>query len=448
MWLIQTIFAFIVAVVVLVTVHEFGHYWVAKRLGVKILRFSIGFGQVLWSRRIGRDNTEFALAAVPLGGYVKMLDEAEGEVPEQERHRAFNRQPLWIRAAIVSAGPLFNFLFAILVYTLIYQFGITDIKAIVGEVSPNSVAARAGLQSGDQIIAVNGTATPHWQTVLQATLPAMLDQEDSIYTVQTEGLYEKQLTVATSELSLDDIAEGQFLQHLGLTPFRIPLPAQAGQVIANSAADRAGLQEGDRILSLNGEKVADWTNWVKYVMARPNQPIVTEIERQGERHTLTLTPDNIDGVGRVGVYAPRILIPEDYLTTEYYGFFESIWKGTVKTWDVTILSLRFLGKIVLLEVSLTHISGPIGIAQYAGMSASNGIITFLTFLGVFSISLGVMNLLPIPVLDGGHLLFYFLEWVKGKPVDEETQFFFYRIGLSLLLGLMGLAIFNDLGRLL
>jgi regulator of sigma E protease len=438
---LQALLAFAVVIGILVTIHEFGHFWVAKKLGVKILRFSIGFGNPFWSRRFGKDKTEFAIAPIPLGGYVKMLDEREGEVAPEELHRAFNQQSLKVRTAIVFAGPLFNFLFAILAYTMMYMYGVTGMAALVGEVTPQSVAEQAGFNVGDQIIAVNGQPTLRWSSVIEASLQQMLDdKQELIYSVKNRQGYESNLRLNLGNLTVDDIAGGEFFQKFGMRPFRPPLPALIGEVTANSAAEQAGLKRGDKIIKLDNQEISDWTALVKYIIQRPEQDIRVEIERNHQQLSLILRPDNVSGKGRMGVYAP-------YFVTERYGVWKAFTQGIEKTWDMSVLTLRLMAKMLTLQISYEHISGPISIAQFAGQSAQLGIAIFLSFLGLVSVSLGVLNLLPIPLLDGGHLFLYLIEGIKGSPVSENTESVLQRVGLTLLIGLMGLAVFNDLGRL-
>ena len=435
---LEALLAFAVVIGILVTIHEFGHFWVAKILGVKILRFSIGFGNPFWSRRFGTDQTEFAIAPIPLGGYVKMLDEREGEVAPEELHRAFNQQSLKVRTAIVFAGPLFNFLFAILAYTMMC---ITGMAALVGEVSPQSVAEQAGFHAGDQITAVNGQPTLRWSSVIEASLQQMLDdKKELVYSVTNRQGYESKLWLNLENLTVDDIAGGEFFEKFGMRPFRPPLPALIGEVTANSAAERAGLKRGDKIIKLDNQEISDWTALVKYIIQRPDQDIRVEIERNHQKLSLMLRPDNVNGKGRMGVYAP-------YFVTEHYGIWKAFILGAEKTWDMSVLTLRLMAKMLTLQISYEHISGPISIAQFAGQSAQLGIAVFLSFLGLVSVSLGVLNLLPIPLLDGGHLFFYLIEGIKGSPVSENTESILQRVGLTLLIGLMGIAVFNDLGRL-
>jgi regulator of sigma E protease len=442
MLVIQALLAFIIVIGILVTVHEFGHYWVARRLGVKILKFSVGFGRPLWSRRFGKDNTEFAIAAIPLGGYVKMLDEREGEVAAEELHRAFNKQPLRVRSAIVFAGPLFNFLFAIIAYTMMYMVGVTGMKAIVGEVTPQSLAEQAGFVSGYQIIAVNEQSATRWDSVMETSLQELLDNKQQlVYSIKDQYNRQYDLTIPVNNISIDDIADGQFFEKIGFQPFRPPWPAIIGEIMPNSAAEKAGLQYGDKIISMDNQPVKDWQAWAKYITDNPDKNINTIIERDQQQIELILKPDNINGKGRMGVYAP-------YYVTESYSLWPAFINGINKTWEMSVLTLSLMAKMLTLQISHEHISGPISIAEYAGKSAQLGFNVFLSFLAIVSVSLGIINLLPIPLLDGGHLFFYFIEWIKGSPVTETTEILLQQIGLILLLSLMGLAIFNDLQRIL
>ncbi len=450
--IIQALFAFIFVIIILVTVHEFGHYWVAKKLGIKILRFSVGFGKPLWSRKFGQDQTEFCLAPIPFGGYVSMLDEREGDVSSEELHRAFNRQSLKVRAAVVFAGPLFNLIFAVFVYAAMYMLGITGMKAIVGDVELESIAARAGFQSGYQIVAVDEQPTLRWDSVAQATLNGLIDKQTQLkYTVQDERTYQYTLNLNISQLSLDDVARGSLFEKLGIMPLGIMdlLPAKVGKVVPDSPAERDGLQVGDHIVVQDGQAVKNWDAWATYISQNPEKAIETEIERNGQRVTLILTPERTeDGKGRMGIYVEgKYQVPDEYLTTEHYGPVSALGMGVSKTWEMSELTLRLIWKMLTLQVSPKHISGPITIGEIAGKVTQKGIISFLMFLGLISVSLGILNLLPIPVLDGGHLFMFGIEAIKGSPLKEASELFLQRIGLTLLLALMGLAIYNDLFRL-
>jgi len=447
-----SLLAFIVAIGVLVTVHEFGHFWVARRLGVKVLRFSIGFGKPLWQRRFGADSTELVVAAIPLGGYVKMLDEHEGEVPATELDRAFNRQPVRSRMAIVVAGPLFNFLFAIAVYWLMFVAGVPGLRPVVGAVMPDSYAEQAGIVSGDEILAVGATATPTWETTVLALLDASLGGHDAVaLTVRSSQGVERHL-LASFESSDQLLKKGGVLENFGLTPWQPP--AVIDRLIEDGAGARAGLQPGDRIVQADAVAISSWSRWVDYVRARPGQLIEVRVLRSGQETVLGLTPDSVadagQTIGRIGAY---VRLPDDderatMRVVVRYGPLQAVSEALGKTWDVTTLTLRTLWKMVSGGASVENLSGPISIAQYAGQSAVVGLAAFLGFLGIVSVSLGVLNLLPIPVLDGGHLLYYLLELVKGSPVSEATQLLGQKIGIALLLALMTLAFYNDLIRLL
>ena len=447
-----SLLAFIVAIGVLVTVHEFGHFWVARRLGVKVLRFSIGFGKPLWQRRFGADNTELVVAAIPLGGYVKMLDEREGEVPATELDRAFNRQPVRSRMAIVVAGPLFNFLFAIAVYWLMFVAGVPGLRPVVGAVTPDSYAEQAGIVSGDEILAVGATATPTWETTVLALLDASLGGHDAVaLTVRNSQGVEHHL-LASFESSDQLLKKGGVLENFGLTPWQPP--AVIDRLVEDGAGARAGLQPGDRIVQADAVAISSWSRWVDYVRARPGQVIEVRVLRSGQEIMLELTPDSVadagQTIGRIGAY---VRLPDDdqratMRVVVRYGPLQAVSEALGKTWDVTTLTLRTLWKMVSGGASVENLSGPISIAQYAGQSAVVGLAAFLGFLGIVSVSLGVLNLLPIPVLDGGHLLYYLLELVKGSPVSEAAQLLGQKIGIALLLALMSLAFYNDLIRLL
>ncbi len=446
-----TAVAFVVALGVLITVHEFGHFWVARRLGVKVLRFSIGFGKPLLRWR-GKDDTEYVVAALPLGGYVKMLDEREEPVPKEQLPRAFNRQRLPVRSAIVVAGPLFNFLFAIFAYWAIFVGGDTGLKPLVGEVAPHSIAAEAGFRPGEEIIAVDGRETPAWESVVYALLDESMADRDVIVRVRTpDGREETHVFPAANLRGLSE--DGRILENLGLTPERPVVPPVIGEVLKGEAADKAGLQSGDRVISADGKPMKSWGDWVEYVRARPQKPMKLVVERDGQTLEMMLTPAALerDGkvIGRIGasVRMPEKLF-EKYRVEVKYDPLTAVGVAARKTWDLSTLTLRVMGKMVLGEVSLNNLSGPISIAESAGKSASYGLNPFLKFLAVVSVSLGVLNLLPIPVLDGGHLLFFLIEAVKGSPLSEEAQMQAQRIGIILLLALMTLAFYVDLNRML
>ncbi|MET0061914.1 MAG: sigma E protease regulator RseP [Candidatus Thiodiazotropha endolucinida] len=450
--LLFTLVSFIVALAILIAVHEFGHFWVARKLGVKVLRFSIGFGRALWRRTSVVDGTEYVIAAIPLGGYVKMLDEREAPVEAEEQHRAFNRQSLGVRSAIVVAGPLFNFLFAILAFWLIFVTGDTGLKPIVGEVEGGSIAEQAGFTRGDEILAVADQPTPTWESVVYVMLSEALDTPNLAVRVRSQTGMEHIYRVASDGLS--GLAEdGMLLQNLGLTPDRPTLPPVIGEVLDGEPAALAGLKSGDRIVTVDGVDVVDWSDWVNYVRKRPGQNLDLEVDRNGDYIALIVTPLMIEGdgesYGRIGasVDVPDDLM-DDYRAVVKYGPIDAIGHSLYKTWDLSLLMLRMLGKMIIGEVSVKNLSGPISIADYAGKSASYGISYFLKFLAVVSVSLGVLNLLPIPVLDGGHLFFFLIEGIKGRPLSDQFMEQGQKIGLLILLAIMSLAFYVDINRFL
>jgi len=448
-----SVLSFVVAIGVLVTVHEFGHYWVARRVGVKVLRFSVGFGRPLLCRRAGPDQTEYVLAAIPLGGYVKMLDEAEGDVSQSDAHRAFNRQSLLKRSAVVVAGPAANFLFAIMAYAVMLMLGVSGLKATVGEVHVDSLAARAGLSQGQQIVAVDGRPVTTWESAIQAFLNSSLDRDPITLSVRGISGDARDLLLDLGQVRVDDLTRGQFFETLGLEPLRPTIPAKIGTIVAGGAAERGGLQGGDRVVAANGAAVENWGAFVSLVRARPGQVLELTVERDGVRRVLSIIPEAVEvegqdaPIGRIGagVAQPDEALDRFYIT-QRLGPLEALAGGVSRTIDVSLLTVRMMWRMLLLEVSVKNLSGPISIAEYAGASAQVGITRFLEFLAIVSVSLGVLNLLPVPLLDGGHLLYYLAELVRGRPLSEEVQFAGQRLGIALLIGLMGLAFYNDLSR--
>ena len=447
-----TLLSFLLALAILIAVHEFGHFWVARKLGVRVLRFSIGFGKPLW-KRIGKiDDTEYVLAAVPLGGYVKMLDEREGEVAPAQRHRAFNRQSLKVRSAIVAAGPLFNFLFAIFAFWLILVVGDTGTRPWVGEVAEASIADQAGFRPGDELLAVAGRVTPTWEAAVYAMLAEAEDGEDLSVKVRDSDGNEQLLLLPGDDLA-EHAENGNILTAIGLAPKRPQVPPVIGQIVPGEAADQAGLLSGDLVLSLDGKAVSSWSELVDLVQGRPGKPVVVELTRAGARLSLPLLIGKREGQGQAlgrigaGVQVPADLYDE-YRTEVRFGPLEALGAAAFKTWDMSLFMVKTLGRMLTGQASVKNLGGPISIAQSAGKSASYGLVYFVKFLALVSISLGVLNLLPVPVLDGGHLLFFLIEGLKGSPLSEQAQMLGQRVGMLLLLGLMTLAFYVDISRLL
>ena len=444
--------SFILALGILITVHEFGHFWVARKLGVKVLRFSVGFGKPLW-KHIGKtDGTEFVVAAIPLGGYVKMLDEREGEVPAAELHRAFNRQTLPVRSAIVVAGPLFNFIFAFFAYWMIFVSGESGLRPLVGAVEPASVAAEAGFKPDDELLFVAGRPTPTWEKALDALLAESLSEGELKILVTDSKGYEAIYQLPQGVLT-DLSAEKGILDLLGITPKRPAVPAVIGEVLSGEAADSAGLKQGDWVRSVDGEQIDSWGQWVTYIQKHPNQTLQLEVERAGGFIYLPITTSSRQQgdkvVGRIGasVDMPEGLYDE-YQRVVQYGPIEAAGESVNKIVDLSWLMVKMVGRMLTGQASVENLSGPISIAESAGKSASYGAVYFLKFLAIISISLGVLNLFPIPILDGGHLFFFLIEAIKGSPVSEELMLMGQKVGILLLLGLMSLAFYVDISRLL
>ncbi len=444
--------AFLVALGILISIHEFGHFWVARKVGIKVLRFSIGFGKPLLQRKGRVDNTEFVLAAIPLGGYVKMLDEREGNVASHEAHRAFNRQPLWARSAVVIAGPLANFLLAIAAYWIVMMIGISGVAPLIGAPVAGSAAERAGFAFEDQIIAVNDQQTPTWTDARIALLEASLDSTEplQIDVEQADGQFVvRQLPVTQAQMLKSD---GDAVANLGFRTWWPEVEPIVGDLVAGGAADQAGLRVGDKILEVDGEALRTWRELVEIVQPSAGIALPLVVERDGGTIELTLTPEPFDvgeqTVGRIGVMETQsqTLSSKAQVTVKYPPI-QAFGEALVRTWDMSILTIRMLGKLVVGQASLDNISGPISIAQFAGQSASIGIDHYINFLALISISLAVLNLLPIPMLDGGHLVYFAAEALRGRPVSERVQIWGQQLGIVLLGSLMFLAFYNDIWRL-
>ena len=442
----QSLFYFIIALSLLVVIHEFGHYWVARRCGVKVLKFSVGFGKALWSRT-GNNGTEFVIAALPLGGYVKMLDSRETDVAESEKAVCFDQQLLRKRVAIVAAGPAANLLFAVFAYWLILVIGVPGSKPIIDNVNAGSPAAMAELQAGDELLAINDKKTPTWNSVFQRWLAYAKSGETVTITVLSGGV-EQNKTLQLPKIGLDEA--GELFEQVGITAYRPAIPAVLGQIVADGAAAKAGLKEGDKLISADGKTIDDWQAWVALIQASPGKILQITYQRDGQQFTVDVTPEKAaDNKGRIGagVAMPSEPLPAELQAELRYGPLAAIPEAVLKTWSFSANTVASLWGMLRGTVSTDNLGGPISIAQFAGSSAQQGLITFISFLAMISISLGILNLLPVPILDGGHLLMYFIEWIKGRPVSESLQIQGQKIGLILLLMLMILAFANDLARL-
>jgi len=444
---LQKLVAFVFVLGVLVVFHELGHYVVARLAGVKVLRFSVGFGRIVWSRRVGRDRTEWALSAIPLGGYVKMADEREADVAPEDRPRAFNRQSVWRRIAIVAAGPIANLLLAVLLFAGTYIVGIPGQLALLAEPPAGTPAAAAGLRRGDVVVAVDATSVKSWQELRWRLLKASGQSEVAI-DVERGGVSATRRIALGSLTGLD--WEGNFMPLLGLkADFGAPL---IEQVIPDKPAARAGLRQGDRIVAIDGAPVNSPGDVATKTNAQPGAALTFTIERAGATHDVEIVPDAVEQNGRrVGIAGVRLAVDparaEKLAVTVRYGLFDALAQGTRKTWELAEFTLRMLGRILIGDASLKNISGPITMADYAGQSAQAGGLVFVGYLALISISLGVLNLLPVPLLDGGHLLYYLAELIKGSPVSDRAFEVGQRIGMAVLAMLMALALFNDLSRL-
>ena len=456
MSILLNIIAFIFAIGILVTFHEFGHYWVAKKSGVKVLRFSVGFGRSLY-QWLGADGTQYRIAAIPLGGYVKMLDEREDpNIDPNEQHRAFNRQSLQVRSVIVAAGPLANFLLAFILSFLTFVIGISGVRPVIGEVRPDSVAANAGIQIDDEILAVNDQDVKSWQEVGMAILDAATSEQQLMLELTQDKFDEASRQVTIDTVGLNMLGDAGYMEALGFSGPVPKIPAIVADISSGGSADRYGLQIGDQIVAFNGESVADWGYLVDQVQQNASKSVELTVERNGQVEVLPIEIDTFeqdDGklIGRIGVRVDTEQAREElkkYQVFIRYGPLESVWFAAVKTWEITRLTFKILWQIVTGSASLKNISGPLTIAEVAGTSIAIGIGTYLSTLALLSISIGILNLLPIPLLDGGHLLYYLIEFFKGSPVSENTQGLAQHIGIVLLGGLMLLALYNDIYRLL
>ena len=448
---IQTVIWALVALGVLVAFHELGHFLVARWCGVKVLRFSVGFGRRLLSR-YDRHGTEFTVSMIPLGGYVKMLDEREAPVPREQLDQAFNRKSVWARMAIAAAGPAANFLLAIVLFWAVFMGGAAGPVPVVDDVKPGSIAARAGLEAGQEIVAVDGEPTPTWQALNWRLANRLGDTGTLEFTVRYPDSELEYHSAADIDRWLAGREVPDPLAEIGLELWTPSITMTLAQVTPGSAADSAGLRAGDEILSTDGERFDDWNRWTEYVRARAGQKLEIALNRDGERLLLAVTPEEValesgERIGRIGVLPVAEEWPEERVRRFHYGLVGALGKGLQETWDKTQFTLSSLKKLIFGQLSTKNLSGPITIAKVAGTSADAGWQSFLSLLALLSISLGVINLLPIPVLDGGHLLYYGIEAIKGSPVSERVQVIGLQVGMVMVLGIMGLALYNDILRL-
>jgi len=454
MSLVWYVLWFVIAVGVLVTVHEFGHFWVARRLGFKVLRFSVGFGRPLLKRVAGADRIEYVVAAVPLGGYVKLLDEREGPVAPHELARSFTRRPPWQRIVVLLAGPAFNILFAVLVlWGMLWVNGITEIRPLIGDVTAGSVAAAAGLRSGDEIRAVNGSAVAGERDVVFGLLDAMSSRGEADLTVQASSgeVRTARLRVPDAEQRRHLTEPAELFRGLGFQFWTPPLPAVLGQVMPDGPAARAGLRAGDVVEAIDGTPVHDFREIVALISAHPGERVTIDYARAGALHRVQLEvqSEQVGGkrLGRIHVMQPKGTgYPESMLRHTDLGPGVALVRAGGEAWAMTVLQARLFWRMLLGRVSLKNLSGPLSIAEFAGDSAEAGVAPFLGFLVLISLSLGFLNLLPIPILDGGQIVFQLVEWLKGSPLSDRAQALGQQLGIALLIVLMGVALYNDIAR--
>lgn len=441
--------AFIVALGILVAVHEWGHFWVARRCGVHVIRFSIGFGKPLW-QRVDKHGTEYVIAAIPLGGYVRMLDERVDNVPAHKASQAFNQKSVGQRMAIIAAGPGVNFIFAVFALLLMYLIGVQTVKPVVGDIPINSIAHKGGLQAGDQILSIAGRETLDWEAVNYELISHIGDDSLSMRVERASGVPQS-INLAIQNWHFDPDQQSA-LDSLGIVPFRPPVTLDVAQIGEDSPAQKAGLEVGDTIEKMANNDIDSWPQMVQLIIANPGQSMSITVNRNGEQRILIATLDSVTNEqgetrGYLGM-SPRVEPwPEEIVFIHQYGVFDAFTQALDRTWRLMTLSVEMIGKLFTGDVSVKNLSGPISIAQGAGASADYGFVYFLSFLALISVNLGIINLLPLPMLDGGHLMYFTIEWLTGKPVSEAAQEIGYKVGGILLLTLMGIAIFNDFARL-
>lgn len=448
--MIQNILSIVISLGVLITFHEFGHYFIARRCGVKVLRFSVGFGKPLF-RYVGKTGTEFILAMIPLGGYVRMLDEREGDVPEALKNQAFNNKTVWQRIAIVAAGPIANFILAVFIYALVAVLGIQSVAPKIGSIEPNTPLAQTNIQANDELISIDGVLVDSWEDVNLALAGLIGQTRTIIVRYQMDGLVSHQ----EDEIRLDKWLVGEepnnLIRAFGVVPWQPKVLPVIAQVVESGAAASAGFEVGDKIIDIDGEPISNWNQVVSLVQAKPNKDLSVIVERGEYSQELILLPKSTERNGKLVGYAGLAVVPpqwdESLIRERHYGPIDSVFYGVAQTSKMVSLTVSSIGKMLQGLISVDNLSGPITIAKIASASADSGLQSFLKFMAYLSVSLGVLNLLPIPMLDGGHLLFFGIEAVRRKPVSEKIQNMAYRIGASLLFALMAIAIFNDIARL-
>ena len=449
--IIWNLASFLVALGILVAVHEYGHFWVARRCGVKVEKFSIGFGKSIWSR-VGKDGTEYSLSIIPLGGYVKMLDGRVDDLSDDDRPFAFDQKPLWQRSAIVAAGPAFNFVFAIFAYWLVFLIGVPAVKPIVGEVFPDSIAAQAGLESNMELKAVSGIKTADWESVNMQLISHIGDKTMTLTVTPSDSIGVEEIKQLDLENWTFDPETESAMKSLGFVPFRPQISMTLASVSDSGAGGKAGLVSGDTIVSIDDKSVASWQQIVDLIQGSPEKAMTIEVERDGRLTTLSLVPDsreleNGKIIGFAGI-APQVgEWPDNYRFDLQFGPMEAVAKASEKTIQVIELTMSMLKKLIVGDVGINNLSGPISIAKGAGTTADYGLVYFLGFLALISVNLGIINLVPLPMLDGGHLLFFAIEAVIRRPVPEKIQEMGYRLGGAVIFALMTVAIFNDFARL-
>jgi len=447
---VWNLLSFVIALGILVTAHEYGHYWVAKKNNVRVLRFSVGFGKAIW-RRVDKEGTEFVVSIIPLGGYVRMLDERVDDVLPSEKHLAFNNKSVYQRIAIIAAGPGANFLFALVAFYFMFMIGVPSVKPVTGTIVEKSIAGQAGMTDKLEIISIAGDKTATWSAVNLALVSQIGEPSIAIEARSTDSVSTQVYQLDTRSWKFDP-DKSNVIASLGLAPYRTEIYTELAVIADDSAGKRAGLQAGDLIVSANGIDVRNkWNEFSKIIQENPNNEVAISVERKGELLSLFATPGEMksdEGTrGYLGVSPKTAPYPQEYLFDEQFGPIAAIGKSFERTWQLIVLSFEMIGKLITGDVSVKNLGGPISMAEGAGTSAGFGFVYFLGFLAFISINLGIINILPLPVLDGGHLVYYLIELLTGKPVPEKVQEAGFKFGALALLCIMSIAILNDLSRL-